>query len=318
MSRGRWVLVAAVITGVALAGCGSSGNGSGTGTSTTKAGTQAKANTASKSLAQETDAVLTTGAEEIQSDFSGSSEFSDYASEAADYSTTAYDLQAYDYPSGYESDVLALEGDLQHESADAAQIAADAKEAKPTESALAQLQTDEAAASTDGASVRHDLGIAAKAPTTSTTGAGSSSSSTSTSSTSSTSSSQKGATTSSTPAVSSPAEPANAGSTTTIAISPPTVLEEQGSGNTTTQQFTVPSSSTGWTLKWMYNCTLLGASGNFIVDVVGHGTSKQTRDRGPNELGEGGQGTQHYFDTGTFTLEIASECEWSVLATAVS
>jgi outer membrane murein-binding lipoprotein Lpp len=303
----RWILIAAVVGGVTLAGCSSNGNGSSTVTTKVRTSAKAATNSGSKSLAKETNAVLTTGSEEVQADASGTSEFSDYTYEAADYSTTAYDLQAYDYPSQYESDVQTLEGDLQHESADAAAIATDAEEGKSTESAMTQLQTDEAAAATDDGTVRHDLGIAGKAPATSTTGA---SSSTSTSVPS-------GAATSTTTAARTP-EPANAESTTTDPVSPPTVLNEQGSGTTTTDQFKVPNSASGWTLKWTYDCASLGTSGNFIADVQGHGSSQTTKDRGPNELGDGGKGTEHYFDAGTFTLEIASECSWTVVASAVS
>jgi hypothetical protein len=303
-----WTLVAVLVGAATLAGCG---GGNGSGTPTTKAGAPTKTAAAAnaKSVAQETSSILTTGSEQIQADGGGSSQFSDYTSQSTDFSAMADDLQQLDYPSADQSAVQTLETALAHESADAAQIAADVKDGAPTESATAQLQADKASATADSNALKHDLGVAATAPVSST-------STTAASSTASTSSTPTSTTTTS-PGNNGSSSPANTESTTTIATTEPTVLDEQGSGSTTTQKFKVPRSATGWTLAWTYECASLAASGNFIVHVKGSGSTAETKDIGPNEVGDAGQATEHYFDTGTFTLEIASECTWSVVAKAV-
>ena len=61
-------------------------------------------------------------------------------------------------------------------------------------------------------------------------------------------------------------------------------------------------------MKWSYDCSNFGYSGNFIVDPSG-GTNFEI---GPNELGLSGSGTDHYTDTGTFSLSIISECNWTI------
>jgi hypothetical protein len=84
-------------------------------------------------------------------------------------------------------------------------------------------------------------------------------------------------------------------------------LDASGSGSHSTQSFTVP---TNWTLAWSYDCSSLGSSGNFVVDVQGASVL------GVNELGSGGSGTESYHSGGTVWLEINSECSWQVKAGA--
>ena len=62
-----------------------------------------------------------------------------------------------------------------------------------------------------------------------------------------------------------------------------------------------------WTLSWSYNCAGFGTTGNFIVNV-----NNSIADQGVNELGNGGSGTDYYYDSGTFSLSVLSECDWSV------
>jgi len=69
--------------------------------------------------------MLITGSEEIQADASGSDQYTDYSAEAADFSTTASDLQQLDYPNADQSDVTALETTLDNEAKDASEVAAD-------------------------------------------------------------------------------------------------------------------------------------------------------------------------------------------------
>jgi hypothetical protein len=262
-----------------------------------------------KSLAKETDAVLAEESQEISADASGSDEFSDYTYEAEDYSETYDYVEEPFYPSEDESDVRALEGDLEQESTDATEVASDVKGSQPTGSAVARLKADQATAEAAAAAVRQDVGGTAT-PSGSTPGSASSTTPTSVRLGS-------GASTSTTLATGAPPTAAESGSTTTTPVTAPSVLDEQGSGTTTTEQFSVPRAAKGWTLKWTYDCSSLGSSGNFVIDVNGHGRSLETKDVGPDELGVGGTDTEHYFDDGSFSLEIASECPWTVQVTAV-
>ncbi len=75
-----------------------------------------------------------------------------------------------------------------------------------------------------------------------------------------------------------------------------------------TSQFT---ESGAWSMAWSYNCASFGSSGNFNVNV-NQPSGDLAFDQGPNELGTSGSGTDHYSDTGTFSLEIDSECQWTI------
>jgi hypothetical protein len=62
-----------------------------------------------------------------------------------------------------------------------------------------------------------------------------------------------------------------------------------------------------WTLAWSYNCANFVSDGNFFVDVNG-----SPSDLGPDESGSGGSGTDSFTDSGTFSLTVISDCDWSV------
>jgi hypothetical protein len=66
-----------------------------------------------------------------------------------------------------------------------------------------------------------------------------------------------------------------------------------------------------WTMAWSYDCSAFGSSGNFAVGI-NQPAGDETFDVGPNELGPSGSGTDSYNDTGTFSLDIISECSWSI------
>jgi len=92
----------------------------------------------------------------------------------------------------------------------------------------------------------------------------------------------------------------------------PVVLQtESGNGQGSEPKFTVPSSANGWTLTTTYNCQAFGQSGNFQVYVTGYGSAQGTTDFGPNALGMGATATNSYYDTGTFALQVNSECAWN-------
>jgi hypothetical protein len=92
-----------------------------------------------------------------------------------------------------------------------------------------------------------------------------------------------------------------------------TLLTLSGSGAASTQQFTVPSAAKGWHVNWTYDCSDFGSQGNFDYSV-NSGTNLNFDDTGPNQLGSGGSGVEHYYDTGTFNLQVDSECNWTVTA----
>ena len=87
-------------------------------------------------------------------------------------------------------------------------------------------------------------------------------------------------------------------------------LTQSGQGTASTAKFTVPAAAGGWRLAWSYSCAALGSTGNFIIYVNGGSGN----DQGVNELGMKGSSVEHYYDTGTFYLQISSECNWSIQA----
>jgi hypothetical protein len=90
------------------------------------------------------------------------------------------------------------------------------------------------------------------------------------------------------------------------------LLTQSGSGTASTPRFTVPSAAGGWRLAWSYNCTAFGSSGNFQIYITGGSGA----DIGVNQLGMKVSGVEHYYDTGTFSLEVNSECSWAIQAVA--
>jgi hypothetical protein len=69
--------------------------------------------------------------------------------------------------------------------------------------------------------------------------------------------------------------------------------------------------SGNWTMSWNFNCAAFGSAGNFQVNV-NQPSGDLTIDNGPNELAASGSGTDYYTDTGTFSLSVNSECDWSI------
>jgi hypothetical protein len=108
-------------------------------------------------------------------------------------------------------------------------------------------------------------------------------------------------------------QPPAAAAPTTGAV----LLNQSGSGEDSTQQFTVPETAKGWHVNWSYNCATFGGSGDFDYSV-NVGPTINFDDDGPNQLGAGGSGTQHYYDTGTFNLIVDSECDWTIEAVSGS
>jgi hypothetical protein len=88
------------------------------------------------------------------------------------------------------------------------------------------------------------------------------------------------------------------------AVAPVTYSSSQFGATGSTPEFAVRGP---WTLAWSYNCANLGSDGIFGVEVTG-----SPSDLGPNEFGMSGSGTDSFTDSGTFSLAVLSECDWSV------
>lgn len=71
------------------------------------------------------------------------------------------------------------------------------------------------------------------------------------------------------------------------------------------------SQSGNWTMSWSFNCTNFGSAGNFQV-TINQPAGDLSPDLGVNELSVSGNGAEFYEDTGTFSLAVNSECDWSI------
>lgn len=96
---------------------------------------------------------------------------------------------------------------------------------------------------------------------------------------------------------------------------PVVLLRMSGSGTGHSTQFTVPR-NVSWDEAWTYDCSAAGGStGNFMTHVYTAGGSLVAV--GTNELGNGGSGSYHYVNTGTFAIEVDSDCSWSIKVVTV-
>ena len=96
-----------------------------------------------------------------------------------------------------------------------------------------------------------------------------------------------------------------------VAIPPRVLWSASGSGSQSGPKFAVPAGARQWLEVWQYDCSSYGSRGNFIASITGYGSAQYTTDSGVNQLGNGGHGINHYFDTGTFSIQIISECDWT-------
>jgi hypothetical protein len=99
-----------------------------------------------------------------------------------------------------------------------------------------------------------------------------------------------------------------------------TVFSQEAAGTLKTRSFTVPTGAKQWDLAWSYDCP--GAAPhsvvplqNFVV-VVYKGRAKDTKDTGTQGALASGTGTEHYTDSGTFSLQVGAQpsCSWSLKA----
>jgi hypothetical protein len=98
--------------------------------------------------------------------------------------------------------------------------------------------------------------------------------------------------------------------TTTTTTPPGPIFMQSGTGISSTATFEVPSE---WNLVWHYDCSSSGGTGNFIVSIANSDGSSDFSSAGVNQLGAGGDGTEHYHaDPGSKFLKVNSECAWTV------
>jgi hypothetical protein len=104
--------------------------------------------------------------------------------------------------------------------------------------------------------------------------------------------------------------------TTTSASAPQTTLQSQdGSGNVSLPQFTVPSSAKGWLIHYLVNCAKIGQAANFSISV------KDARDHpvdvAANQLWMTGGSTYYNYTPGRYALSIGSQCDWVVVVQTI-
>ena len=93
---------------------------------------------------------------------------------------------------------------------------------------------------------------------------------------------------------------------------------KRGVGNETSNLFTISSSTAHWDLTWSYSCPTTaptGVLGRFVFLVYRY-NSVDKKDPGADRAGYDGQGTQHYADTGSFSIHArtAPTCVWDLIA----
>lgn len=100
--------------------------------------------------------------------------------------------------------------------------------------------------------------------------------------------------------------------TTQAAPATTVVLQKTGSGTNKTKTFTI--SNDNWSIKYSFDCSSLGSSGNFQVYV--YDGSGSLVDLPVNALADNGKDTTYETTgPGSYSLEINSECSWKVTVT---
>jgi Fibronectin type III domain len=91
---------------------------------------------------------------------------------------------------------------------------------------------------------------------------------------------------------------------------PVVVARFYGNGDQSPPAFGIPANASRWTESWSYNSCPFDY-GNFITFIDKLDGDGFTSDSGVNELGAGGSGTNYYYDTGVFQVQVISECNWT-------
>lgn len=101
-------------------------------------------------------------------------------------------------------------------------------------------------------------------------------------------------------------------------VSPPAVPAAQshvfqGNGIKTTPNFTVTADQ--WTIAYKFSCAAFGGTGNFIVNVNDSTGATDFNHDGVNALAAAGNDSTVEHGAGTYSLEVNSECAWTVVVT---
>lgn len=102
-------------------------------------------------------------------------------------------------------------------------------------------------------------------------------------------------------------EPASETTTAKTVKAGTVLLTKTGKGSHTSKTFTTPDS---WDLRWSYDCSDFGYSGNFIV----FGEGDLSGVVAVNQLGRRDRGVEHLHEGGKGHLSINSTCSWTVRA----
>ena len=111
---------------------------------------------------------------------------------------------------------------------------------------------------------------------------------------------------------------------TTVTQVPNALQSESGSGSDSLLPFTVPSGDKGWKLNWTYNCSNVGKRSQFQVYIIQEAqtsersTQLNIKDFPVSVFGDSGSSTSHFQGTGTFNLDVNSECRWTVAVVGVA
>jgi hypothetical protein len=100
------------------------------------------------------------------------------------------------------------------------------------------------------------------------------------------------------------------------------VLSQQGEGNVVSNVFTIPDGSK-WDLAWSYQCSGAVSGGlafSNVIFIVYKGDSIDRKDAVASGAAASLQGTQHYSDSGDFTIHVSARlgCTWSMKAIILS
>lgn len=96
---------------------------------------------------------------------------------------------------------------------------------------------------------------------------------------------------------------------TTAKPQPQTLLDKSGNGIQTLPPVDINGP---WTLKYSFDCTADGGTGNFIVNVNQADGSPNFYDNGPDALAASGSSSDYEPVGGNLSLDINSECNWNV------
>jgi hypothetical protein len=89
---------------------------------------------------------------------------------------------------------------------------------------------------------------------------------------------------------------------------PKVLLDQSGNGIASTAPFITGNK---WTITYTFDCSSFGSQGNFQI-YINNTDGSENDDAGANQLATSGGSTDYYYDAGSHSLQINSECDWHV------